>query len=418
MSETALIADRLGKRYRLGQTARAASFRTLRESVMEVASRLTRRREGGRARILWALKDVSFEVRVGEAVGIIGHNGAGKSTLLKVLSRITEPTEGQAEIRGRVGSLLEVGTGFHPELSGRENVYLNGAILGMRRAEIARKFDEIIAFAETERFLDTPVKFYSNGMYARLAFSVAAHLEPDTLIIDELLAMGDAAFQKKCLGKMGDATRQGRTVLFVSHNMGAVRALCTRALVMSAGAVRFDGRADEAISRYLADAARTGGDADGQVSFGPEGLDFEELRLHQVRLLDDAGQARGLFDAADRITVEIEYEVKQRLRGARAILQIATQEGEVAFSSTDHLSRDPDQAPGRYRTSCVLPGSLLNRRLYVVGLAFNVPAVRTLVPKRDVLSFTVAGSGNHGSTFPEAWPGVTCPTLAWTTERL
>ena len=317
-----------------------------------------------------------------------------------------------------MGSLLEVGTGFHPDLTGRETIYLNGAILGMRRAEITRKFDEIVSFAEIEAFLDTPVKRSSSGMYMRLAFAVAAHLEPDTLIVDEILAVGDAAFQKKCLGKMGDVTRHGRTVLFVSHNMGAVRALCSRALVMSAGTVRFDGTSDEAIAHYLADVARAAGDEDGQVSFGPQGLDFDDLRLHSVRLLDDSGRVRGLYDAADRIRVEVEYEVKNRLRGARTVLQVSTQEGELAFLSTDHLTRDLDQPPGRYRTSVVIPGKLLNRRLYVIGLSFDVPGVRTLVPKREYVAFTVAGSGNQGSTFPERWPGVTCPSLDWTTERL
>jgi lipopolysaccharide transport system ATP-binding protein len=419
MTDLALRVLGLGKRYRLGPADRSAGFRTLRESLMHLGSRVVRPRSRGDARVLWALKDVSFEVRVGEAVGIIGHNGAGKSTLLKILSRITEPTTGEAEIRGRVGSLLEVGTGFHPELTGRENVYLNGAILGMRRAEIARKFDEIVAFAETEAFLDTPVKFYSNGMYARLAFAVAAHLEPDTLVVDELLALGDAAFQKKSLGKMSAVARQGRTVLFVSHNMGAVRTLCTRALVMSSGGVQFDGRAEDAISHYLAQAARTSGRDGGELSFGPKGLEFEDLRLHQLRLLDDLGRARGLFDGADRICVEIEYEVTKLLHGARTVLMVSTQEGEIAFLSTDHLARDPHQPPGRYRTSCFIPGKLLNSRMYVVGLSFDVPGVKTLAPLRQYASFTIAdGIGHRGSNYPEPWPGVVCPSLEWTTERL
>src|SRR5262249_3764766 len=258
-----------------------------------VAGLFAGRRTPADAKQIWALRDVSFDVAEGEGVGLVGRNGAGKSTLLKILSRITRPTAGLAGLRGRVGNLLQVGVGFHQDLTGRENVYLNGAILGMPRRDIDRKFDEIVAFAETERFLDTPVKHYSSGMYMRLAFAVAAHLEPDTLIVDEILAVGDAAFQKKCLGKMGDGSRHGRTVLFVSHNMGAVRALCTRALVMSGGKVTFDGTSEQAIAYYLESAARATGDEDGQVSFGPEGLDFDDLRLHGVRLMDDAGRVRG-----------------------------------------------------------------------------------------------------------------------------
>jgi lipopolysaccharide transport system ATP-binding protein len=261
MGELSIRVDRLGKKYRLGH--QAARYKTLRDQVAGWA-----RNPFGRAaapaadREFWALKDVSFEVKRGEVVGIIGRNGAGKSTLLKILSRITEPTEGGADIHGRVGSLLEVGTGFNPELTGRENVYLNGAILGMRRAEIVKKFDEIVAFAEVEKFIDTQVKHYSSGMYMRLAFAVAAHLEPEILIVDEVLAVGDAQFQKKCLGKMGEVSRAGRTVLFVSHNMQAVQALCQTALILKAGAVVGHGPASELVPKYVREgAAATAGAA-------------------------------------------------------------------------------------------------------------------------------------------------------------
>jgi lipopolysaccharide transport system ATP-binding protein len=418
MGGAVIRASHLGKRYRLGDADRAVHFETLRESLVSWVSLRHNARVAADANTIWALKDVSFEVRSGEVVGIIGHNGAGKSTLLKILSRITEPTEGEAEIRGRVGSLLEVGTGFHPELTGRENVYLNGAILGMRRTEIALKFDEIVSFAEIEAFLDTAVKHYSTGMYMRLAFAVAAHLEPDTLIVDEILAVGDAAFQKKCLGKMGDVARHGRTVLFVSHNLGAVRSLCSRAVVLGGGMVQFDGRADEAIAYYLANSATAAGERDGQVRFGPAGLEFADLRLHGIRVLDDAGQARALFDATEPIRVEIEYEVMVTLRGIRTVLLISTQEGELAFQSTDHLARDAEQPPGRYTTVCTVPGALLNRRMYLVELSFEIPGVRMLAPRRPYVSFAVSGGGNHGSTFPEPWPGVVCPSLNWVTKRL
>jgi lipopolysaccharide transport system ATP-binding protein len=242
----------LGKKYRLGT---GQPYKTLRETIMNLFSSPARVLRGnGERETIWALKDVSFEVNKGEVLGIIGRNGAGKSTLLKILSRITEPTEGEIRMRGRAASLLEVGAGFHPELTGRENIYLNGAILGMTRAEINRKFDEIVAFAEIEKFLDTPVKRYSSGMYVRLAFAVAAHLEPEILIIDEVLAVGDAQFQKKCLGKMGEVSKEGRTVLFVSHNMDAINVLCNRTIVVNSGNMVFDGGTEEGINVYLASA--------------------------------------------------------------------------------------------------------------------------------------------------------------------
>ena len=254
MGDLAISVRGLGKRYTLRASGTSAPYQTFREAIKRGLTRPFRRRDP-RGELFWALKDVSFEVDRGEVLGIIGRNGAGKSTLLKLLSRITAPTEGEADVHGQVGSLLEVGTGFHPELSGRENTYLNGAILGMTRREIARKFDEIVAFAEVERFIDTPVKFYSSGMYVRLAFAVAAHLDPEVLIVDEVLSVGDAEFQKKCLGKMGEVAIGGRTVLFVSHQMNAVAALCSRAIVLTAGRIGYDGPAPAAVGRYLDQAA-------------------------------------------------------------------------------------------------------------------------------------------------------------------
>src|SRR5213594_2785977 len=254
--DVAIRCQGLGKQYRLGPRQR---YRALRDTLPALAlapfrglrSAMGFGRPTAQGATLWALRDVSFEVSAGEILGIIGPNGAGKSTLLKILSRITEPTEGRIEIRGRIGSLLEVGTGFHPELTGRENIYLSGALLGMRKAEIDRKFDEIIAFAEVEKFLETTVKHYSSGMYVRLAFAVAAHLEPEILVVDEVLAVGDAAFQKKCLGKMSAVSRGGRTVLFVSHNMAAVENLCQRGIVLERGRAVFDGTSKDAVHHYL-----------------------------------------------------------------------------------------------------------------------------------------------------------------------
>ena len=407
MSSGRIRASGIAKRYQIvGNRDRAVQFNTLAEWIVKSLR--------GRARpeTLWALRDVSFEVAAGEVIGIIGHNGAGKSTLLKIISLITEPTRGELEIVGRVGSLLDVGIGFHPELSGRENVFLNGAILGMRRAEITRKFDEIVAFAGTEAFLDTPVKHYSSGMYMRLAFAVAAHLDPEILIVDEVLAVGDAAFQKKCLGKMGDVAKQGRTVLFVSHNLGAVRSLCTRGIVLSGGAMQFDGAVDEAIARYLSSAADRGAQ-DGQVTFGSGGLAFDDLAVLSVRLRNQAGEVRALFDAMEPIAIDIEYEVTARLRGARTVIALVTSEGEVAFQSTDQQTRDAEQRPGRYRTSCTIPGALLNGRMYVVEIGFDVPSGRMLAPTRPYLSFVVAGAADNGAAL---WPGIVNPQLRWATQ--
>jgi lipopolysaccharide transport system ATP-binding protein len=263
MSDVIISVENLGKKYAIRHEAERGRYKTLRETLMNSAASLVRRRpEAERTRTreeFWALKNVSFELERGKVLGIIGRNGAGKSTLLKVLSRITEPSEGRVTIRGRVASLLEVGTGFHPELTGRENIFLNGSILGMSRVEIRRKFDEIVDFAGIEKFLDTPVKRYSSGMYVRLAFAVAAHLEPEILIVDEVLAVGDAEFQKKCLGKMQDVTRGGRTVIFVSHNMGAIAQLCTRAVLLRSGSIAADGSCDTVTPRYLEDALEGSG---------------------------------------------------------------------------------------------------------------------------------------------------------------
>jgi lipopolysaccharide transport system ATP-binding protein len=244
MSESAIHINGLGKKFQLG---RERGYRTLRESLLQ-----TFKSSSNDAASFWALRDINLEIERGQAVGLIGRNGAGKSTLLKILSRITEPTTGRAEIRGRVGSLLEVGTGFHPELTGRENIYLNGIILGMKRAEVNRQFDAIVAFSEVEKFIDTPVKHYSSGMYVRLAFAVAAHLEPEIMIVDEVLAVGDSAFQKKCLGKMNDVAASGRTVVFVSHNMGAIRSLTSRAVWLEDGQIKENGSSEDVVRKYLA----------------------------------------------------------------------------------------------------------------------------------------------------------------------
>ena len=320
MSDIVIRVEDLSKQYRLG--AKKEAYRTLRDTLTGVflsPFRRVRRLLGGQAygaaeldETIWALKDVSFEIKRGEVVGIIGRNGAGKTTLLKILSRITEPTEGQGEICGRVGSLLEVGTGFHPELTGRENIYLNGAILGMRRAEIERKFDEIVAFAEIEKFVDTPVKHYSSGMYVRLAFAVAAHLEPEILLVDEVLAVGDASFQKKCLGKMGEVAKEGRTVLFVSHNMTAVQYLCGRAILLDRGEVILDGPATQVVDRYLLAARPTSVQSHpGEYILTHRKNDYlpdGDLIIRKLSLLDSQGNPQDTFVIGHEMHIAIDVQ--------------------------------------------------------------------------------------------------------------
>jgi lipopolysaccharide transport system ATP-binding protein len=330
----AISVRNLAKKYRLGE--KAAGYRTFRDTVTRAALAPFRRRPAAESsRDLWAVKDLSFDVQPGEVIGVVGRNGAGKSTLLKMLSRIVAPTEGEITLRGRVGSLLEVGTGFHPELTGRENIYLNGAILGMTRAEITRKFDEIVAFSEVETFLDTPVKRYSSGMYMKLAFAVASHLEPEILLVDEVLAVGDAQFQKKCLGKMGDVSRQGRTVLFVSHNMTAVKALCTRALLIEAGRVGLEGDVDEVVNRYLSagtDMATTG-------IIPEDAVRQQDVRgrafFRSVRVADRAGVDVSQLYYGQPFRVGFRCEVLKPVADAHFEVSISTTEGtHVTYSTT------------------------------------------------------------------------------------
>lgn len=311
MSDVAIRAENLGKRYRIGREKE--QYGTLRDTVMSAVQaplRSIRRGAFGNEEEFWALRDVSFELKHGEVLGVIGRNGAGKSTLLKILSQITEPTTGRAKIHGRVGSLLEVGTGFHPELSGRENVYLNGAIIGMTKRDIAKRFDEIVEFAEIEQFLDTPVKRYSSGMYTRLAFSVAAHLEPEVLIVDEVLSVGDAAFQRKSLGKMGDVAREGRTVLFVSHNMPAVQVLCEAVMVIESGRIVEISPADQAIRRYYGSVAQSG-EVAFPVSHSHDSAKAQYLRL---RMLNSDGNVTGAFVMGSSIAIELEFRSPIPLR--------------------------------------------------------------------------------------------------------
>ncbi|MFQ4137688.1 ABC transporter ATP-binding protein [Nodosilinea sp. PGN35] len=422
MSDTVIRVENLGKKYTIGHQQQER-YTALRDVLAKKTKGITQRLnpkskiQNPKFEEFWALKNVSFEVRRGDRIGIIGRNGAGKSTLLKILSRITEPTEGRISIKGRVASLLEVGTGFHPELTGRENIYLNGAILGMSKVDIRRQFDEIVAFAEVEKFLDTPVKRYSSGMYVRLAFAVAAHLEPEILIVDEVLAVGDAAFQKKCLGKMEDvAEKEGRTVVFVSHNMATLKSLCNSALLLRQGSVIDQGSTEGIVDYYLRTSIQTHNPSPGEIHWpnSDTAPGCQDLRLASLRLLGKDGIPQQVFESSQSIDVEITYKIFNSLRGMRLILQILTSEGVVAFTSTDHNSRvnETIQA-GLYTSICTIPANLLNAGMYLVKVGAGIPGVRVLLQGKEFLELTVESSNQHGSHFHERWPGVLAPKLQW-----
>jgi lipopolysaccharide transport system ATP-binding protein len=360
MGESVISVRGVGKRFRIAHAGARAT--TLAEAV---ARRVRHPLSGGATNeAFWALKDVSFEVARGEVVGIIGRNGVGKSTLLKILSRIMSPTEGEADLVGRVGSLLEVGTGFHPELTGRENIFLNGAILGMKRSEIRVRFDEIVAFAEIAHFLDTPVKRYSSGMYVRLAFAVAAHLNPEILIVDEVLAVGDVGFQKKCLGKMRSvAEGEGRTVLFVSHSMAAVATLTRRAILLDGGRIADAGPTADVVERYMA-GIQEGGDA-----WTATGRTGHPVQVTAVALRDDRGEGGSAFDAAAGFWVEIDYVVREVARNVVIEFFIMGSDGVHLLTSGDHdraPSRYQERAPGSYRARIRVPGDLLGLGTYLL----------------------------------------------------
>jgi lipopolysaccharide transport system ATP-binding protein len=391
-SELALEVRGLAKEYVIGE--RRVAYTTLRDQIAATSARLVGRgaRERVRRERIWALDDVSFDVPAGRAVGVIGRNGAGKTTLLKILARITAPTRGEVRITGQVGSLLEVGTGFHPELSGRDNVYLNGAILGMPRTEIRRKFDEIVAFAELERFIDTPVKWYSSGMYVRLAFSVAAHLEPDILIVDEVLAVGDASFQRKCLGKMDEVRSAGRTVVFVSHNMTAVRTLTREALWLDAGRVLANGPAADVVADYL---ASTSGAAAGAVAdltddryrrevtkWTAQHVRFESLALIGL----DGEPAKRAFQRTP-LRFRVEFRVREPVRFVELYLRVKTPDGLLLFAS---FSGQQDAAiqPGRYAATCEFPDNPLAAGRYHVELVARGADPQDIIP--TALDFEVA----------------------------
>jgi lipopolysaccharide transport system ATP-binding protein len=422
MNGAAVTAEGLSKSYVLGEYR--AGYDTLRDALVRGARRVAGREQRVNSdHILWALADVSFEINAGEVVGFIGRNGAGKSTLLKVLTRITPPTRGTAMIRGRVGSILEVGTGFHPELTGRENIFLNGAVLGMKRREILAKFDDIVEFSGVEKFIDTPIKRFSSGMYVRLAFSVAAHLEPEVLIIDEVLAVGDHEFQQRCMGRIEEISQSGRTVLFVSHDMQAVSRLCDRAYWLESGRVVADGPSEDIVAEYL--QGRSGSGAairflPGKQPGTPSG------RIAGVRVVDAAGESVSSVDVQERVGIEIEWVVEQPTELAPLPkIKLIDQRGTVVFNALDTDPRWHEPAPpGHYVTTAWIPGNLLNEGFVSVDasiVALGGPKFANLVNLPGAVAFHVQDAGSGDSSrgrYTGSLQGAVRPLLEWSCERV
>jgi lipopolysaccharide transport system ATP-binding protein len=420
MSDIAIQVDHLSKQYHIG-VARPR-YQSLRDDVMRTLDprqwfESSNQPDG----TIWALKDVSFEVKHGEVIGIIGRNGAGKSTLLKILSRITDPTEGEVLLNGRVGSLLEVGTGFHPELTGRENIYLNGAILGMTRHEIDYKFDEIVDFAETERFIDTPAKHFSSGMYMRLAFAVAAHLEPEILLVDEVLAVGDAAFQKKCLGKMGEVAKAGRTVLFVSHNMRAVRQMCQNAILLNAGKVVALGSSHDIVERYLQDVpdGESFSNLQETIQKLPRDLAF---RLESIILIQDGEEVTRSIVNGSPLEIEVRYEVLQKTTGLRVLFDLMDYEETLLVRSFHDEDNDgiPTMLPGHYSSKALIPADLLAPTRYQLRILATIFNSRMCVPYPGIsIPLDVEATGRTNRAYlGEPFRARLAPAIMWKTTLM
>jgi len=426
---TAISVKNIGKQYKIGAAESKFRYNMLRDVIVDTFSapvRLVKAMIGKSDRrqnqnYVWALKDVSFDLEEGRVLGIVGRNGAGKSTLLKILSRVTEPTVGTVSVRGRVGSLLEVGTGFHPELTGRENIYMNGAILGMRRTEIDSKFDEIVDFSEVTQYIDTPVKRYSSGMYLRLAFAVAAHLEPEILVVDEVLAVGDAEFQKKCLGKMGDVAQQGRTVLFVSHNMSAILRLTQEAIVLNKGQMLMRAPTQEAVDFYL---------SSGQAQAGERVWDAENVpaasapfRPISLKIKSRSGKVVDTVRSTEPVTVEFEYQLDAPVTGLRVGMYLSTMRGEYVLTSFDTdapelFEKFDSRKSGRFISRTEIPADIFNEGRYTIGVNASSFGVRRYFMDENAIAFNVDISGAPGTHWPEPRVGLVRPRLNWTIEKL
>lgn len=407
----AIRVDNLTKRYRLGGAGSTNLRQTISQGVQRIPQMLRGERRPQREDF-WALKGVSFDITRGEIVGVVGKNGAGKSTLLKILSQITEPTSGEIRFRGHVGSLLEVGTGFHPELSGRDNVFLNGAILGMSRQQIARQFDEIVAFAEVADFIDTPVKRYSSGMYTRLAFAVAAHLETDILLIDEVLAVGDIGFQQKCLARMGELAHDGRTVLFVSHNITAIQSLCPRSILLQSGKVAADGRTHDVLSAYL----RAGAEGPSGIRIWPSEAApvGGSATVHAIQALSLDEAHPNLIDVHTPFQIALDYEWKGGSQPLRFDFRLLNQSGVVVFDVSSPSSTWA-QTPGRHRVSCMIPGDLLNADEYRLHVILR-QGDEEVLDLPDVMLFELLDSDRDRHGWYGEWEGVLRPRFEWRAE--
>ena len=414
--------ENIGKRYLIGhQRSNGNGMREIVEGALRAPLSLLRKsleQRKQKVEEFWALKDVSLNVEQGEVVGVIGPNGAGKSTLFKILSRITQPTCGRIHLKGRVASLLEVGTGFHPELTGRENIYMNGAILGMTRREIRKKFDEIVAFSEVEKFLDTPVKRYSSGMYVRLAFAVAAHLEPEILLVDEVLAVGDAAFQQKCMGKIDQVARGGRTILFVSHNMAAIARLCGRAFRIEGGRVVDSGDTERVVARYLSSGARDS----GEVIYGNNGCSApgsDYIRLESVRVRTDDGTISSSIDIKEPFAIEVRYQVLKRATNLRIAIRLIAQDGNSLLTTTDMDGfQERVREPGEYVSRCQFPSEMLNYGKYYVVVGCDFPMEKTHFHVDPALGFQIERTGAVGDHFYDGRRGFFRTRIPWEVERL
>lgn len=416
MATFAIRAHGLGKQYRVGLSSDRGRYRTLREDVAALLTRPARSKGVAQTdpASFWALRDVSFEVEPGRIVGLIGKNGAGKSTLLKILSRVTEPTTGTADIYGRVGSLLEVGTGFHSELTGRENVFLSGAILGMRRHEISQRFDDIVDFAEVAQFIDTPVKRYSSGMYMRLAFAVAAFLQPDVLFLDEVLAVGDMAFQQKCLGQIGTVARQGRTVLIVSHNLAVIRQLCDSAILLDRGTVAAHESTDRVIPMYLAATGESSGRWQREAPIPRRsGIYFRE-----VAVVDEAGCPTGTIGSTEGFGLRVELCATSQMRNIQIALRVTNQDGIPVFTtaSSDVPRALQTLAEGEHKLTVRIPANFLPPGRYSIIAAVMTPGVERYDMVDGELSFVVQDTGGHATMLRDARLGVVTPELPWLTD--
>ncbi len=416
----AIKIKHVGKRYRIGGLH--PGYMTFREMLGDVVTAPFRKLSSGNGhQTLWALSDINLEIGQGELVGIIGRNGAGKSTLLKILSRVTKPTTGDVELFGRIGSLLEVGTGFHPDLTGRENIFLSGAILGMRRAEINRKFDEIVAFSELEKFIETSVKWYSSGMYVRLAFSVAAHLEPEILMMDEVLAVGDAAFQQKCLDKMHEIRQQGRTILFVSHDMAAITRLCKRVVLLENGKITLDGEPREVVKRYLSSSWKTGALREWKNQQDAPG--DQVVRLRRVRVRAEDSTTVSVVDIHKPFAIELTYDVLEDGHALVPVIEFYNEEGTELFSTHDTSAewRQRSRPRATYRSTVWIPGNLLAEGSLVghVSIMSHFPATILHAHERNAIAFQVIDSPSDDSArgdYVGPMPGVVRPLLRWTTD--